>query len=263
MSRLQRTLRCSGLLLWLAGSTAALAEPLQVHLAGVVARPGVAMLPPAARLADAALAAQPLPRAYLLGAAWLRPGLIESQQRLKAGVLFDLASLRQRAQHRDRPALATLAAALHAWIAPMPVTGRRPALLDPRALEVDAAHNPPLAEGDSLYYPPRPRHVRVLGAVQRPCTLAQVPLQDARKYLAACASAPEADPDTIYVIEPDGRVFVQGIALWNRSSPLPLAPGALIYVPLRTRAIAPVDPDLNHDLAAFLATQLLPDPGAP
>ena len=114
--------------------------------------------------------------------------------------------------------------------------------------------------GNRLYYPLRQDSIRVVGAVQQPCTLPQVPLQDARDYLAFCTATRAADQDDIYVIEPDGRVFVQGIALWNRSTPLTLAPGALIYVPLSARAIKSVDPLLNHDLAAFLATQLLPGP---
>ena len=72
-----------------------------------------------------------------------------------------------------------------------------------------------------------------------------------------------ADRDSIYVIEPDGRVFVQGVALWNRSEAQVLAPGAVIYVPLRERAARKVDATMNSDIAAFLATQVLPGPGAP
>ena len=245
----------------LSASSAALGAPLHVQLSGAVAHAGSVTLKDNARLSDAALAAGPLPSAYLLGAAWLRPGLLRQQLRLKAGVLFDLASLQQRARAQDRTALAALAGSLHQWIAPMPIRGRQPALLDPRVAEVDASANLPLSNGDRLYYPWRPRTIRVVGAVQHPCTLSLVPLQDARRYLVACPASAQADLDTIYVIEPDGRVFVQGIALWNRGAARFLAPGAVIYVPLRPRSIAQVDPGLNHDLAAFLATQLLPGPG--
>ena len=65
-----------------------------------------------------------------------------------------------------------------------------------------------------------------------------------------------ADPDWLYVIEPDGRVFRQGIALWNRSAALALAPGAVLYVPFKPRAIEPAaDADFNRDMARFIATQ--------
>ncbi|MBB6186552.1 capsule biosynthesis GfcC family protein [Rhodanobacter sp. MP7CTX1] len=247
------------LLAWCASAVAA---PVQVELTGVVANAATQTLKDHGRLSDAALAAQPLAQAYILGAAWLRPGLLESQERLKAGVLFDLDSLRQQAGQQGKPDLASLAGAMTDWIKPMPVTGRQPALLDPRAVEVNPPENRLLADGDRLYYPLRPDAIRVVGAVQQPCTLPLVPLQDALRYLAACAATGEADQDIIFVIEPDGHVFEQGIALWNRSTPVTLAPGALIYVPLRARAISQVDPSFNHDLATFLATQLLPGPRA-
>lgn len=252
--------RLLGMVLMLVWSVAAGA--VQVQASGAVTHAGSFELHAGARLSDAALAAQPLPQAYMLGAAWLRPGLLVTQQRLKAGVLFDLASLQRHARADGQQELATLAGAMHEWIGALSVTGRQsPALLDPRAVEVNAPVNRPVAAGDNLYYPVRPATIRVIGAVEQPCTLPLVPLQDARRYLPACATSAAADVDNIYVIQPDGRVFVQGIALWNRSAPLSLAPGAVIYVPLRTRAVQQVDPALNADIAKFLATQLLPGPG--
>lgn len=252
--------RVLGVLLLLLCSASASA--MQVRASGAVTHPGVLELHDTARLSDAALAAQPSPQAYVLGAAWLRPGLLVSQQRLKAGVLFDLGQLQQHSRAGGRQALADVAAAMATWIGTMPVTGRQPAsLLDPRAVEIDPAANLLLAAGDQLYYPLRPATIRVVGAVAHACTLPLVPLQDARLYLAACAASSAADRDNIYVIEPDGRVFVQGIALWNRSAPLALAPGAMIYVPLREAAARAIDATMNHDIAAFLATQLLPGPG--
>lgn len=242
----------------------AMAGAVQVEASGAITHAGPQTLPEGAHLSDAALAAQPLPQAYMLGAAWLRPGLLESQQRLKAGVLFDLASLQRRTRADDQQELATVAGAMHDWIASLPVTGRQsPALLDPRAVEVNAPENHLVAAGDRLYYPLRPATIRVVGAVQQACTLPLVPLQDARLYLASCAGSTAADLDSIYVIEPDGQMFVQRIALWNRDGPRVLAPGAVIYVPLRARAAAAVDPTLNSDIAAFLTTQLLSGPGVP
>ncbi|KRE91166.1 hypothetical protein ASG87_18625 [Frateuria sp. Soil773] len=232
----------------------------QVEVGGAVNAPATLTLKEGARLSNAALAVPLQPRAYLRGAAWLRPGLIEAQQRLKAGVLFDLASLQRWAAGHDKPALHARAAALADWIKAMPVTGRQPALLDPRVVEATPAENRPLAEGDRLYYPLRPGTIQVVGAVQQHCTLPLVPLQDARRYLASCPLESEADPDTLYVIQPDGRVFEQGYALWNRSPPLSLAPGAVVYVPLRAGWVQAIDPDMNRDLADFLATQLLPGP---
>ena len=251
-----------GLGLWLACLAAPAAARVQVRVDGAVARPGIVDLKDAARLSDAALAAQVQPGAYMLGAAWLQPSQVPAQQRLKAGVLFDLDSLHLRALQRGDMPLAALAAGLRGWIAAMPVTGRVPALLDPRPVEADAAANRPLQDGDRLFYPSRPATIRVVGAVQQPCTLSFVPMQDARLYLRGCARAAHADRDWLYVIEPNGRVYRRGMALWNRAKPLPLAPGALVYLPLSMHETQAIDPAFNHDLAAFLATQPLPGPGA-
>jgi hypothetical protein len=236
------------------------ATAAQVRVEGAVDHPGTLALKDGARLSDAALAAGVQPRAYLLGAAWLRPSLLAAQQRLKAGVLFDLDSLHLRALQRGDSALADTVGELRNELAALPVTGRAPALLAPRAVEADAAANRPLLPGDRLFYPLRPGTVRVVGAVQSPCTLPLRPLQDARRYLADCPHAADADRDWIYVVQPDGHVSRQGVALWNRSAPLSLAPGAVVYVPLAARATKAVDDTLNRDVADFLATQLLPGP---
>lgn len=234
---------------------------LQVQVGGAVDHPGTLSLKDGARLSDAALAADVQPQAYLLGAAWLRPSLLVAQTRLKAGILFDLDQLHLRAMQRGDDALSDTVSRLRDATATLPVTGRAPALLAPRVVEANSDANLPLLPGDRLFYPLRPDTVRVVGAVQSPCVLPLQSLQDARSYLAQCPSAHGADRDWIYVIQPDGHVFRRGVALWNRSVPLSLAPGALIYVPLSTRKADAVDTTLNSDMADFLATQLLPGPG--
>lgn len=231
------------------------AAATQVEVRGAVSAPGIRKLPARARLSDAALAAGAQMDAYMLGAAWLRPSLLPEQQRLRAGVLFDLQSVQHNALKEDRSDLAELSASLVSWLQTLPVTGRQVALLDPRAVEVTPAANRPIADGDALYYPRRPTSIRVVGAVKHSCELSLAALQDARLYLESCPASRLADPDRIFVVQPDGRVFEQGIALWNRSPPMPLAPGAVIFVPLSASSVRSVAPDLNAELAAFLATQ--------
>ena len=113
----------------------------------------------------------------------------------------------------------------------MPVTGRRVAQLDPVRVELNRGDNPYLSNGDVLLYPPRPTTVRVVGAVLGECELAYQPLQPAISYLKSCPRDPGADADLLFIIQPDGRVFQQGIALWNETKSVPPAPGARIYVP--------------------------------
>ncbi|MCY1425431.1 Capsule biosynthesis GfcC [compost metagenome] len=230
----------------------------QVEVRGDALKPGPVAISAGTRLSAVLNAAQVNAESYWLGAAWLHQPLLKEQQRLKAGVLFDLQLLRRNALLDDQPALAELSKRLEEQVAALPVTGRRPHLLDPVNAEVDPAQNPLVAAGDVFIYPPRPDSVRVVGAVQVDCTLAHVPLQQARIYLEHCASRVEADPDYLYLIQPDGQVSRLGIALWNRQDNMaPPAPGAIILVPLKAAGPDSPTPDLNQELAGFLATQPL------
>jgi hypothetical protein len=231
------------------------AHAVDVQIDGAVMTPGLKHLPGHARLSDAALASPVRADAYPLGASWQRASLRVEQARLKAGLLFDLDDAQRRALRDVRPAWADTLASLRDWLAPMPVTGRQAALLDPRSVEINAAENWPVADGDTVHYPRRPSTIRVVGAVVHACTLSLVPLQDARNYLRACAASRWADSDWIFVIQPDGRIAKQGVGLWNRGRAMPLAPGATIYVPLREAGPQAVSSELNQELAAFLATQ--------
>lgn len=238
------------------------AAHLDMRVEGAVAHAGTLQLKDGARLSDAALAAGVKPDAYLLGAAWLRPRNRAPQVRLQAGILFDLDTLHRDALLRGDAQASQALLMLREWLAAMPVTGREPAVLAPRVVEATPAENRPLAPGDELFYPVRPASIRIVGAVAHACMLAFQPLSDARAYLAGCARAAMADRDWVWVIQPDGHVSREGIALWNRSQPQPLAPGALIYVPVSQRIARAVDASMNRDIARFLATQMLPGPGA-
>jgi hypothetical protein len=215
-------------------------------------------LPATGRYSDAALAASPTADAYLLGAALLRPSLVDAQTRLRAGAVYSLGELARRAGKDGNDALMKRAMAMLAWIRALPVTGRQVALLDPRVVEISAEANLPLADGDVLHYPARLTTVRIVGAVTAPCEVAFTPMQDAHRYLAACPADSVADVDYFFVIQPDGKIMRQGRALWNRSEPLPLAPGAVLYVPIAISVTTAVDPELDKDVANFIGTQVLP-----
>lgn len=231
------------------------ARAVDVQITGAVTTPGLKQLAGHARLSNAALASPLRADAYVLGASWQRASLQIEQLRLKTGLLFDLENARRQASRDNLSALVDSITSLQEWLKPMPVTGRQVALLDPRSVEVNAAENRPVADGDTLYYPARPSTIRVVGAVAQACELPLVPLQDARDYLDVCKPSRVADVDWIFVIQPDGRVAKQGVGLWNPGHEMPLAPGAVIYVPLRETGRHAVSPELNQELAAFLATQ--------
>jgi hypothetical protein len=139
----------------------------------------------------------------------------------------------------------------------LPVTGRQRAVLDPVAVEVGFAPNLRVSEGDQLIYPARPMSVRVLGAVAGPCTLAFQAMRAARDYLDECPAVAGADLDYVWLIQPDGQVTRLGIAPWNRETAAAPAPGSTLLVPLRSDDLEPPTPELNQQLAEFLATQPL------
>ncbi|MGY2259292.1 capsule biosynthesis GfcC family protein [Pseudomonas sp. SDO55104_S430] len=227
-----------------------------VVVSGDVANPGPVDLPPGGRLLDVISVTIPNAESYWLAAELQRKSLLEEQERLKAGVLFDLSVLQRMALLFDRPSRAALAVRLAEQVTQMPVTGRQIAVLDPVAVEVGFARNMRLDDGDRLTYPPRLNEVEVLGAVAESCRLAYQPMQEASEYLQGCAILDDADADYLWLIQPNGVSRRVGIAAWNRESGQIPAAGSKILVPVKTDDLDPPIPELNQQLAEFIATQL-------
>ncbi|NWD91029.1 capsule biosynthesis GfcC D2 domain-containing protein, partial [Pseudomonas sp. K5002] len=124
-----------------------------VTVSGDVRSPGAFEVKPGARLLDVIRVAQPNAESYWLGAAWLHQSLVSTQERLKAGVLFDLKLLQRGALLDDRGSRADLSARLYRQVEQLPVTGRQVQVLDPIAVETGFARNALLDDGDRLVYP--------------------------------------------------------------------------------------------------------------
>ena len=230
-----------------------------VTVTGDVLNAGSFTFVPGTRLLDAVSEARPNAESYWLAAAWLHQPLLEQQTRLKAGVLFDLKLLQRGALLGEKSSLAALAARLFEEVSRLPVTGRRVAVLDPVALEVAFARNYSLSDGDQLIYPVRPTTVTVVGAVEQPCALPYRALQSVQEYLKSCLPVTDADADYLWLIQPDGQVRRVGNAAWNREDGVIAAAGSTILVPVRNDDPDLPTPDLNEQLAQFLATQPLPE----
>ena len=232
------------------------ASQAAVIVSGDVANPGPIALSPGGRLFDVISEAVPNAEGYWLAGGLLRQSLIEEQTRLKVGVLFDLEVLQRMATLFDRPSRAALAQRVAEEVRQMPVTGRQIADLDPVAVEVGFARNIRLDDGDRLIYPKRVDEVQVLGAVTEPCHLPYQPLQEAREYLEGCSILDDAEADYLWLIQPNGVSRRVGIAHWNRESgQFPVA-GSRILVPIKNDDLDPPLPELNQQLAEFIATQL-------
>jgi hypothetical protein len=247
-----------GLLATILYATAAQSSA-RIELLGTVPYPGEREIAAGQRLGELLRQAQIDPRSYWLGASWQRPSLKQEQRRLKAGLLFDLIQVHRLALLQGHASLATAAQRLSQQVIDLPVTGRLIFPLDPLKVELNAAHSPVLEGGDRLTFPIRPDHVRITGAVVADCSARFEPLQAAYLYARDCPALTVADPDYVYLIQPDGQVTQLGIALWNRQDKAaPPAPGAVLLVPLDASLVKHSAPDLNRELAEFLATQPLP-----
>ena len=110
-------------------------------------------------------------------------------------------------------------------------------------------------DGDSLVYPLRPSTVEVLGAVAQPCRLPYRAMQEARDYLRSCQPSAEAEQDYLWLIQPDGQTRRIGVAMWNLEEGHWPVPGSRILVPIKNDDLEPPTPELNQQLAEFLATQ--------
>ena len=212
---------------------------------------------PGMRLLDVISLAKPNPESYWLAAAWLHEPEVEKQTRLKVGVLFDLKMLQRGALLNNNHGLAAVAEHLHQDISQLPVTGRKVVNLDPVALEVGFAHNYLVSDGDKVTYPVRTNNVSVVGAVEHDCTLPYQPLQQVRDYLDSCPRLKEAESDFLWLIHPDGTFKRIAIAAWNREDGIYAVAGSKILVPVRNDNADLPTPDLNEQLAQFLATQPL------
>ncbi|KQB52594.1 hypothetical protein AQS70_13890 [Pseudomonas endophytica] len=228
-----------------------------VAVTGEVSNPVSVAYTPGMRLLDVISKAEPYPNDYWLAAVWMHLPLLEQQTRLKVGVLFDLKLLQRGALLNNNAALATLAESLHGYVSRLPVTGRKIADLDPVKLEVSFAHNYLLSDGDHVIYPPRVDRVTVVGAVPKICSVPYQAMQEARDYLDHCPRLREADADFLWLIYPDGTYKQVPIAAWNRKDGVYAVAGSTILVPVRNNIPDLPTPDLNEQLAQFLATQLL------
>ena len=228
-----------------------------VSVSGDVLKPVSVAYKPGMRLLDVISQAKPNPESYWLAAAWLHQPEVEKQIRLKVGVLFDLKMLQRGALLNNNHGLAAVAEHLHQDISQLPVTGRKVVNLDPVALEVGFAHNYLVSDGDKVSYPARTDSVTVLGAVEHDCTLPYQPLQQVRDYLDSCPRLKEAESDFLWLIHPDGTYKRVAIAAWNREDGVYAVAGSKILVPVRNDNADLPTPDLNEQLAQFLATQPL------
>lgn len=181
---------------------------------------------------------------YWPGTMWLNASEANKQTSEKIQLLADLSSLAALSPNAA-PRLDQLKQLLTA----MPVTGRKPLLLqDPWLMQANSHLEPVISEGDGLVITGRADRVRVINEDSKSCDVAVQPARWAIDYLRACGM--DSKVNTAWLIQPDGQVTRLGVGAWNEQSQPAPAPGAWLWVP------PAIDSDaMNERVAKILATQ--------
>lgn len=201
--------------------------------------PGATRIVPGERLSDWLLRNAP-PGADATALHWRVPAEQGPQQQLRQAVLGALGG-----DH----------AALTAWLAALPLTGRLTvAHADARWLQAAPGQDPVLQDGQTVLLLPRPTQVSVVNAQGRICSVPHTSGAFLADYIQACwGEAGLAEVDWAWLAQADGRTAQYGVAPWNQTEQNEPGPGAWIWAPQRTAAIGPM---VSDNLIRFLATQL-------
>lgn len=101
----------------------------------------------------------------------------------------------------------------------------------------------------------RPDYITVFGAVSNNNRLSYKDGQCLYNYVEQMQRNSDADPDYVYVIQPDGKIIKPGVAYWNKQCLL-VMPGSQIYVPLRENLLFSDIQDLNRSIADLAVNRI-------
>lgn len=192
---------------------------------------------------------------YYLGSFLFRQRTKQDQAARKLSLLHDLRALQLQSRLLGEPALLNFAKKMAAWLARLPSTGRVYAVLDPDILEMTPRDNRTLQMGDHIVLISQPDWIQIVGAVIQPGKVNYQPLRGAALYIGNGNKLVLADRSYLWRILPDGRVGQIPVAAWNHDRYHAVPPGSTLYVPLEKRYVKDINPQFNHQLAEFIATQ--------
>ncbi|WP_369600019.1 SLBB domain-containing protein [Hahella sp. SMD15-11] len=185
------------------------------------------------------LTAQAYPKGAVFSRAKLRELEAQRLQEARARIKQDLASLQIKqanAGNAKVEELQALTGFLSSLETSKPV-GRMTIDL-PALLAGDESKDVRLQDGDTLYIPPKPDSVTVLGEVQYPTSHLFDQGLSVRDYLNLSGGVTNrADDQRIYVVKANGQVWLPGGSGWFRGESKALEPGDTIYVPLDVERI--------------------------
>jgi Exopolysaccharide biosynthesis protein YbjH/Capsule biosynthesis GfcC len=161
---------------------------------------------------------------YALGLMWQTPEELQRQTKEKMELVQLLHELlvSNKINSKQHTSMLKILDAL-------PATGRvRVSAANAKWLEAHAIKNPVIGPKDKVNLPKKPRSLRVIDSDGTLCELIHKQGLFAKDYVHACIQNPSS---WVWVVQPDGRVQKNGIALWNRQSQDQPAPGSWIWAP--------------------------------
>lgn len=115
--------------------------------------------------------------------------------------------------------------------------------------------NPLLEPGEYfLSLTSRPSNLRLIGLTARKESISHVGATDVSSYQQYFEPLKLADPDFVYIIQPDGRVVKANIAYWDNQHQ-EVAPGSTLYIPLRENLFSNIS-ELNQEIAELARNRL-------
>jgi hypothetical protein len=143
-------------------------------------------------------------------------------KQLRLRVQLDLRQAQAATQGAEQQAYAALAT----WLAKVQIAARVPVTsTDPYWLRANPTKDPVLQAGDRIGVAAAARDISVIRASGLPCHAQFVPMSNVQDYLSVCDSD-NSGRNNVWLLQPDGAVSEQGIALWNKSPQQIVAPGA-------------------------------------
>jgi Capsule biosynthesis GfcC C-terminal/Capsule biosynthesis GfcC, N-terminal len=126
--------------------------------------------------------------------------------------------------------------------------------LDYDNVRLNKQANTLITQNLTLILPPRPAHILVLGALEKPVWAKWKIRLDAETYLKQGKPLSNANNSNAWVIQPDGTVEHHPIAYWNRDHH-DIAPGAIVY--LGFSSLPKGFETLNEDIINLLRNRAL------
>lgn len=120
-----------------------------------------------------------------------------------------------------------------------------------------AALNPKFTPGNyRLQIYTRPAQITLLGLVSNHGKIGHKNAGNVAQYVAEMSPLAAADTNTLYLIQPDGRIVKVTAAAWQQNT-IEAMPGAQLFVPFKTGLLSAKWQRLNQDIVALARHRVL------